>query len=97
MPALDYRIDTAVTADSAAAIGQAANRLEAVLGELDGYVGTVSGLWEGEAQGAYLDIQNQWDQGAEQIREIMQQIMQALQEITESAEQVETRNRGLFG
>ncbi|MFI0352912.1 WXG100 family type VII secretion target [Actinomadura sp. 9N407] len=88
-----YSYDSGVARDSEGGLAATIAALEGNLAELGGFVASVSANWEGDEQGIYRNVQNQWDNGANQIREILAQVKTALGQTTESVDTMRGRVR----
>jgi WXG100 family type VII secretion target len=88
-----YSYDSAVARESEGGLGGTIASLEGNLAELGGFVASVTANWEGDEQGIYRGVQNQWDNAATEIKSILAQVKSALGQTTESVDTMRGRVR----
>jgi early secretory antigenic target protein ESAT-6 len=77
-------------------IDTAISALHNQLGDLDSTAKPLISTWDGSAQAAYQQRQQQWARAAEDLTQILQSIKKALEESTQEYIQTEKTNTGLF-
>jgi early secretory antigenic target protein ESAT-6 len=77
-------------------IDAAINALHTQLGDLESAAQPLISTWNGSAQGAYQQRQQQWTSAAEDLTQILQNIKKALVESTQEYLQTEKANTSLF-
>lgn len=67
------------------------NQIESTLNEMDSDIRKLASSWEGSEQEEYNQVHGKWSAAANNLKDILGQIRQALDENTQSV--AETRNR----
>jgi early secretory antigenic target protein ESAT-6 len=78
-------------------INTAISALNSQLADLNSTAKPLVDTWEGSAQAAYQQRQQQWTRAAQDLTHILQSIKKALEESTQEYIQTEKTNAGLFG
>ncbi|HEV7896493.1 MAG TPA: WXG100 family type VII secretion target [Planosporangium sp.] len=77
-------------------INSAISALHTQLTDLESSAKPLVDTWDGEAQAAYQQRQQQWTRAAQDLTQILQNIKKALDESTQEYIQTEKTNAGLF-
>lgn len=83
-----FSYDESVAEDAHGNIMSVANGLEATLNDLTSFVNQVKSNWQGDEQEQYAQIQAQWDSSAQEVRNILNQVRDALGHTTSSVQQM---------
>lgn len=78
-------------------INQTGSRVESLLDQLKSDIAPLVNTWEGEAQGAYRQKQDQWDQAAEDLRRVLASIGSAVNDALSRYTEGESKARDSFG
>jgi WXG100 family type VII secretion target len=77
-------------------IDAAIGALHTQLGDLESSAKPLISTWDGSAQAAYQQRQQQWTRAAQDLTQILQSIRKALEESTQEYIQTEKTNTSLF-
>ncbi|KWW98123.1 WXG100 family type VII secretion target [Carbonactinospora thermoautotrophica] len=74
-----------------------AGQIRQQLDDLRAEVQRLAGEWEGEAQAAYQAKQQQWDQAAGDLQQVLERIATALSEAAQQYQATEQANAAIWG
>ncbi|MFE2107683.1 WXG100 family type VII secretion target [Kitasatospora sp. NPDC059463] len=81
---------------ASAEVRRTAQTIKAQLEELKGGVTKIAASWEGAAQQGYQAHQTKWDQRAEHLQLVLEQIAKSLDDAATSYHNTESRNATLW-
>ncbi|RZS37129.1 WXG100 family type VII secretion target [Herbihabitans rhizosphaerae] len=90
------KVSFAGLAQGAADIDGSSKRIETSLGDLRRQLQALRNSWDGEAQRAYDQKQNQWDTAAHDLKQVLADIAMALRIAGEDYQDGERQNAGRF-
>lgn len=94
----DYtRANFGALSQGAGAFAQTASALMTELEDLEGKLKAKLSAWEGEAQTAYHTYQQQWNQSARDMQNIVTQLGTAINDSGENYQAAERANTGMWG
>ncbi|WP_295829286.1 WXG100 family type VII secretion target [uncultured Microbacterium sp.] len=79
----DFRVTPESLHAAAARLRSESARIDSTLSGLDSEVARLRGQWEGAAQTAYNNAQQQWSATLEQMRDVLQRISNATDSIAD--------------
>ncbi|MFJ1757982.1 WXG100 family type VII secretion target [Kitasatospora sp. NPDC088134] len=77
-------------------VRQTASRIQNQLDDLKSGVQKIAATWEGAAQQGYQARQQEWDNKAADLQQVLGQIASALDNAAQSYQQTEDKNRNLW-
>jgi ESAT-6 family protein len=78
-------------------ISSGSARINGLLEDLRSQINSVGSSWEGEAQGAFMQLKNNWESAANDLNAVMARIGTAVQTTVQDAQATEKSNAGRFG
>lgn len=94
MPEIKVDYNTILTASEDC--GASGGELDAMFDQLKSDLGPLVEGWQGEAQGAWQAVQQEWDTSLEEMRQVLAKIETALVQIAESYQETEKGVTGMF-
>lgn len=93
----EIKVDFGQLSQAADDLGQASQKIQSELDELENFLKPLVAAWEGAAQEAYTAAQAEWDKAAQNMQEIAAKMGMAVSAANDSYQQGEKRNAGRFG
>ncbi|CAM05947.1 early secretory antigenic target protein ESAT-6 [Saccharopolyspora erythraea NRRL 2338] len=94
---MEIKVDFGQLSQAADDLGQAATKIQGELDELEQMLKPLVSTWEGQAQEAYRQAQEEWDKAAANMQEIAAKMGMAVSTANEAYQQGESRNAARFG
>lgn len=94
---MSIKVDYGTLQRAADDISQTGSRVESLLDQLKTDIAPLVNTWEGEAQAAYNQKQDQWDQAAEDLRRVLASIGSAVGDALARYTEGESKARDSFG
>lgn len=86
--------DDSVAQSAHGEVQQVISGLEGSLDELGGFVNSVKSAWDGDEMDQYASVQANWDKCASSVKQILQQVHQALGSNNESVTAMRGKVKG---
>jgi early secretory antigenic target protein ESAT-6 len=93
----EIKVDFGHLSQAADDLGKTASKIEQELHELEQSLKPLINTWQGAAQEAYHQAQDEWDKAAKNMQEICAKMGMAINTANEAYQQGEKRNAGRFG
>lgn len=93
---MSFRTDVATMTGAATNVDQVNASIQGELSRLQGIVAETSGVWRGQAQGAFQNLMERWNTSARELSEALNSISENIRANARSFDDTELENMQAF-